>query len=60
MNQLQDANNLNEQELFNLALEHFMNNEMGLMEQVVDHLVSIGFSRDEIIEEMISKMEVGQ
>lgn len=60
MNQLQDANNLNEQELFNLALTHLDNNHIELMEQVVEHLVSIGFSRDEIIEEMISKMEVSQ
>lgn len=53
-----DANQLNEQELMELAQEYMITNQMELMEQVVSHMVSCGFDRDEIILDLIEGVQV--
>lgn len=55
--QLVDANQLNEQELMELAQEYMINNEMELMEQTISHMVSCGFDRDEIILDLIEGVQ---
>lgn len=52
-----DANQLNETELFELAQDHMMSNEMELMEQILTHLVSCGFDRDELLLDLIEGIQ---